>query len=149
MTPRISTPRTEFGSLFVGVARLWARVVSEELTRSGLTDSNWPVLLRLDELGKPVSQSELSHYLATEGAQLTRQLDQLEAGRLIERRLHPSDRRARRLHLTTAGKREVKKIRARLDTLEDEFIRGFGDAEIDTLNLSFKRLRGILQGTGL
>jgi len=80
--------------------------------------------------GSGVRPGMLAEALAIEGASLVRQLDQLEAAGLVERRDHPTDRRAKTLRLTPAGHRARAKIEEALDRLRTELFAGVSDADV-------------------
>ncbi|MDK3019810.1 MarR family winged helix-turn-helix transcriptional regulator [Pseudodonghicola flavimaris] len=125
-----SRPRDRFGFLFVTLARRWRRVIDHELARAGLTDATWTPLVHLKEGGDDISQTELATRVGLDASSLVRLLDALEGRALIERRVDPADRRARRILLTPAGEAEVDRIRAQLRDVETELLADLSDAEI-------------------
>ena len=70
----------------------------------GLTEATWRPLVHVRRLGDGVRQKELAASLSIEGPSLVRLLDNLERRGLIERREDETDRRARGIHLTRAGR---------------------------------------------
>ena len=70
----------------------------------GLTEATWRPLVYVRRLGDGVRQKELATALSIEGPSLVRLLDNLERRGLIERREDETDRRARGIHLTRAGR---------------------------------------------
>lgn len=101
--PRTQTA-SDFGFELGLVARRWRRALDEALASSGLTDASWLPLLHLARLGDGARQSDLARSLGVEGPSLVRMLDRLAAAGLVERREDPTDRRAKRLRLTEAGR---------------------------------------------
>jgi MarR family transcriptional regulator, transcriptional regulator for hemolysin len=83
----------------------------------GITRAQWVVLVRLDRF-EGIKQSELAEMLDLQPITLTRLLDRLCDNGLIERRADPSDRRAKRLHLTPAA----RPLLERLGDLGDELM---------------------------
>jgi MarR family transcriptional regulator for hemolysin len=67
--------------------------------RLGITRAQWAVMARLEH-AEGLKQSELAEMLDLQPITLTRLVDRLCANGMIERRLDPNDRRAKRLHLT-------------------------------------------------
>lgn len=53
------------------------------------------------------------------------------SNKLIERRPCPHDRRARRLHLTTAGRAFMDDLSERAEVLREEMLEGISDKEIE------------------
>lgn len=76
-----------------------ARRVAEEL---GLTATQ---VIALRELSEPITARELAGRMVCEPSNVTFVLDRLEQQGLIERRPHPTDRRAKQIVLTQDGRR--------------------------------------------
>lgn len=88
----------------VGLAgRLLRNYADAELVDLGIGAQALGVLLRLME-AEGVTQAELSRRQRVEAPTMCRMLDRLERDGLVERRRDESDRRASRVHLTTAGR---------------------------------------------
>src|SRR3982751_6048358 len=94
----------DFGFNIARLSRRLRQAVDAELHAFGLTDATWRPLAYVGRLGGGVRQKELATALGIEGPSLVRQLDNLERRGLIERREDESDRRARGIHLTRAGR---------------------------------------------
>lgn len=104
-----------FGFRISRIARRLRQAVDTELRAYGLTEATWRPLLYVARLGAGVRQKELAVALGIEGPSLVRLLDGLERRGLIERREDDTDRRARGIHLTAAGRaleRRVAKVSA-------------------------------------
>ncbi|MEV5537835.1 MarR family transcriptional regulator [Saccharopolyspora shandongensis] len=86
------------------------RRVSEEL---GLTASQ---VVALRELSEPITARELAARMSCEASNATFVLDRLEQQGLVERRPHPTDRRAKQIVLTPAGRRSRTTVVRRLST---------------------------------
>ena len=72
----------------------------ERVARLGLTTAQASALR---ELTGPMTMGELAGQMACEPSNATVVIDKLESQRLIERRPHPTDRRAKQLMLTPEG----------------------------------------------
>ncbi len=94
----------DFGFNVARLARRLRQAVDAELGAFGLTEATWRPLAYVGRLGGGVRQTELATALGIEGPSLVRLLDSLERRGLIERREDESDRRARGIHLTRAGR---------------------------------------------
>ncbi len=102
-----------FGFQIARIARRLRQAVDAELRAYGLTEATWRPLVYVARLGAGVRQKELAIALGIEGPSLVRLLDGLERRGLIERREDDTDRRARGIHLTSAGRalqRRVAKV---------------------------------------
>jgi DNA-binding MarR family transcriptional regulator len=75
------------------------RRVGEQL---GLTATQ---VIALRELSEPITARELANRMYCEPSNATFVLDRLEEQGLVERRPHPTDRRAKQILLTPAGER--------------------------------------------
>jgi MarR family transcriptional regulator for hemolysin len=95
---------TQFGFLVARIARRLRQAVDAEMRLIGLTEATWRPLVYVRALGDGVRQKELAGAMSIEGPSLVRLLDSLERRGLIERREDESDRRARGIHLTRAGR---------------------------------------------
>lgn len=93
----------EFGFILNDVARLLRTYADNRAAQFGITRAQWAVLVRLDR-SEGLNQSELAEMLDLQPITLTRLLDKLCDGGLIERRPDPDDRRAKRLFLTSAAR---------------------------------------------
>jgi MarR family transcriptional regulator, organic hydroperoxide resistance regulator len=85
-----------------GLATQISTHVRERATKLGLTAAQ---ATALRELTGPMTMSELAERMSCEPSNATVVVDKLEGQGLLERRPHPSDRRAKQLFLTTEGSR--------------------------------------------
>lgn len=81
-----------------------ARRVADQL---GLTA---PQVVALRELSEPITARDLAVRMACEPSNITFVLDRLEQDGLVERRPHPTDRRAKQIELTTEGLRRRDEV---------------------------------------
>ncbi|GAB3436720.1 hypothetical protein GCM10027569_90490 [Flindersiella endophytica] len=86
-----------------GLTTRLARETAEELAARGLNESRAEVLFRL-ESGGPMVQRQLSELLRCTPRHVTGLVDDLEGVGLVERKPHPTDRRASLVTLTRKGK---------------------------------------------
>jgi DNA-binding MarR family transcriptional regulator len=86
------------------------RRVAEEL---GITATQ---VVALRELSDPITARELANRMVCEPSNVTFVLDRLEQQGLIERRPHPTDRRAKQIVLTPAGWRYRANVLEQLST---------------------------------
>jgi DNA-binding MarR family transcriptional regulator len=95
----------------------------------GVTRAQWKVLFRLER--KPgLRQIELADLLDIEPITLSRIVDRLEEGGLVERVADPADRRAWRLHVTVQARPLVEKLRAVADEMISEAFAGIDPNDI-------------------
>src|SRR4051812_38297919 len=131
MIPDLPPPVPDsFGLRLVRAARLWRREANEALARYELSEATVLPLLLLDHLGCGVRQRALAEELGIEGPSLVRLLDQPEAAGLVERRGDATDRRAKTLNLTEAGRRVLVRARAVLAAARGRLLAGAGVEDI-------------------
>lgn len=94
------------------VSRAYRKVVNRVLAAQNLSDSQALPILLLSRLGDGVRLGVLAEHVGVEVPSLVRQIDQLCAAGLMERRDDPADRRAKTLHLTAAGHAQAAGIDA-------------------------------------
>jgi len=93
----------------------------EELEAAGFSFYDYSVLALVAE-GICEEQSSIADLLKLDRSQLVGLLDGLEERGLVERRRDPSDRRRHLVSLTATGGRELKRLRAIVKRIEEEFL---------------------------
>lgn len=93
----------------------------------GVTTHQWSVLgaLSRPQAAEGMSVGDLSRFLTMSRQNLTGILSRLERQRLIERVPGPSDRRTRRVRLTTPGEKLWRKLNPLIYRFYDDALRGF------------------------
>jgi len=106
----------------------------------GVTRAQWKVLFRLTR--QPgLRQIELADMLDIEPITLSRIVDRLEDGGLVERVADPADRRVWRLHVTARAQPLVEKLRAVADEMIAEAFAGIDPREIEITRQVLARAR--------
>ena len=123
--------RDQFPFAVARVTRRWRKMLDERLKDLGVTQARWSTMVYLEKGGEGLTQRELASLMAIENPTLVRLLDSLEQQGLIERRPCPHDRRARRLHLTSAGRVFMDDLSERAEVLREEMLEGISDKEIE------------------
>lgn len=113
-------------------ARMRARVARLDLTTAQAS--------ALCELFEPMTIGELATRMSCEPSNATAVIDKLEKLQLLERRPHPTDRRAKQLHVTAEGAARRKKLMALLR--EELMITGLTDPEREALKDLLRRALG-------
>ena len=125
-------PSLNLGFLLHDVARLMRRRFEQNARELRLTRSQCQVLAHLAR-HEGIAQSGLAEILEVEPITLTRLLDRLEAGGLVERRPHPTDRRIRQLYLTAEAHPLLADIFAIGAVTRSEALDGVPEAERELL----------------
>jgi MarR family transcriptional regulator for hemolysin len=131
---------SDFGFELGLVARRWRRALDDALASSGLTDASWRPLIHLARLGDGARQYDLARSLGIEGPTLVRMLDRLAEAGLVERREDPSDRRAKTLRLTEAGRTSAERARSVVARACEELVEGVEEADIDACLRVFRAI---------
>ena len=106
----------------------------------GVTRAQWKVLFRL-ERQPGMRQIELADMLDIEPITLSRIIDRLEEGGLVERVADPADRRAWRLHVTALAQPLIEKLRAVADKMTAEAFAGIDPQDIEIARRVLARAR--------
>jgi DNA-binding MarR family transcriptional regulator len=86
------------------------------------------------------SASQLCKSISYDPGAMTRMIDRLEQKGLVRRVPRPEDRRAMTLELTAAGKALYPQLLAAKQTVQAQFLRGFGKDEVVLLEKLLNRL---------
>jgi len=100
---RTLNPRREILFELVDVARALRTYIDQRAREHGMTRAQWAVLARL-ERDEGMMQTEMAEALEIQPISLVRLVDRLCEQGLVERRRHPTDRRANCLYLTEPGR---------------------------------------------
>jgi DNA-binding MarR family transcriptional regulator len=99
------------GFILNRVAAVGRKRFTARLESIGLNLRMWGVLNVLDVEGS-ITQHRLGQCVGIDPSSMVSTIDELESQGLVERRRHPTDRRAHALHLTDAGRQTLKSGRA-------------------------------------
>jgi DNA-binding MarR family transcriptional regulator len=91
------------GYLLARLGLVAQKQFAERIDVLGLTTRQWGALNVLDFEG-PLTQHALGTCIGMDPSSVVSTIDELEASGLVERRRHPSDRRAHALHITELGR---------------------------------------------
>lgn len=139
--------RVRLTSTLLLAGRQWRRLVAEALAADGISEARAAPLVWLGRLGGGVNQVTLAAHIGIEGTSLVRQLDQLSAAGLIERRDDPEDRRAKTLWLTAEGAALTARIEAVLTTLRARVFREVSEAELQGAFRVFRAIEEAAAGS--
>jgi len=139
MTDQRRRNEQELITLINYVSRTYRKVVNRVLAARGLSDSQAIPIIMIGRLGNGVRLGVLAEHVGVEVPSLVRQIDQLCAAGLVERRDDPSDRRAKSLHLTAEGRAQAAVIETLFQELRGRMLWRVGE---DELADAIKALRG-------
>ena len=124
--------KRSFGFLIHDVSRQLRKSFDRHAKAIGLTRAQWRVLAHLSR-NEGVKQSELADILEIKPITLARLLDRLSADDWVERRMDPTDRRAKRLFLTGKAKPILSDLRKVALAVREEALEGLSPADQDRL----------------
>lgn len=113
---------------------------------SGLSGSDYPVLVTLHERGEAVRSTELADLIGWEQSRLSHHLGRMERRGLISRRPHRADSRGSEVHLTDSG-REIflAAAKAHSRAVRDLFADVLTEEQLEALAGVMETLRDHLQ----
>jgi DNA-binding MarR family transcriptional regulator len=116
-----------------------SRQFAEQLATVGLTPRMWGAMNMLDHEGD-VSQQQLGRAIGMDPSSMVSTIDELEAKGWVERRRHPTDRRAYALHITDAGRATLTDARRLAGRAQNELLAPLDEAERAQLHDLLMRL---------
>ena len=125
------------------VARMMRTRFDSRARAFGMTRAQWVILARLQR--QPgMTQNEMAALCEVEPITVGRLVDRLETRGLLERRLDPSDRRIRRLHLLPASEPILKEIQRYKNELFREVTEGLDEATVDLVTSALLKMKSQL-----
>ena len=112
------------GFLLKDTTRLYVRLFEQRVSPLGVTLDQAKVLAYLSK-NEGVSQIRLADLCGVDPMSLVRILDRMEGDGWIERRPHPTDRRARQLHLTPKALPLLEHVWKEADFVRAQVFTGF------------------------
>lgn len=128
------------------LAVLLGDAMERGLAERGLTLARAELLWRLQRRG-PATQRQLSEDLRCTPRNVTGLVDALETSGLVERRAHPTDRRASLVTLTEAGSQLAATMDAGYRATGRELFDDFSDDELGAFISGMGRVLGRVRGS--
>ena len=113
--------------------------VAAELESIDLSPRLWGALNVLDSEGE-ITQHALGACTGADPSTVVATVDELEARGLVERRRHPSDRRAHALHVTAAGRATLSQGRKLAGAAQAELLAPLSSTEREQLQALLLKL---------
>lgn len=131
---------TPLGTDLARLVRIWRSLIDQRLKPLELTQTHWVTLHNIHQLPPEQSQIQLAKAIGIEQPSLVRTLDQLEEKGLITRTTCASDRRAKRIKLTTEAAPIIAQVENVIDATRDDILSGISSQEIEKLVTLIARL---------
>ena len=112
---------------------------AERIEQLGLSTRMWGALNVLDAEGE-ITQHALCRSVGMDPSSMVSTIDELEAKGLVERRRHPSDRRAYALHVTAEGREILTRGRKLARAAQDDLLAPLSPEEREQLHELLLRL---------
>lgn len=135
-----SAMKTELLVELYDVARLMRTRFDRWARTYGMTRAQGVILARLSRM-PGMTQNEMAAVCEVEPITVGRLVDRLEARGLLERRLDPSDRRIRRLHLLPAAVPILKDIQRYKEELFREITSGLDEATLELVTSALLHMK--------
>jgi len=104
-----------------------------------VTPEQWGVLASL-RIAEGINQSQLGENTFKDRHNITRILDLLEKRGLVERRIDEGDRRAYRVFLTEAGRKEQERLQGLVNSHQQVLAEGLEPGELASLRRIFEQI---------
>jgi MarR family transcriptional regulator for hemolysin len=121
---------TSIGLLLIDTGRLLRKRFEQNVRGTGLTRAQWQVLKEI-YVREGLNQGALAELLEVEPITVGRLVDRLEQAGLIERRPHPTDRRAWSLYPLPAAHPLLETLKGIAAQTRAELLQDMSDAEVD------------------
>jgi len=123
------------------VARAMRTYIDQCARRHGMTRAQWGMLVRLQRQ-EGMTQADMAESLEIQPISLARLIDRLCDHKLVERRPHPSDRRANRLYLTPKGRATLARLVPLGRAISSDVLACFSETETTELLHKLLRIKG-------
>jgi MarR family transcriptional regulator for hemolysin len=114
------------------VARALRTYVDQRAREHGMTRAQWGVLARL-ERDEGMMQTEMAEALEIQPISLVRLVDRLCEQGLVERRPHPTDRRANCLYLSDKGRARLAQMVPLAREISGNVLAAFSESDVAEL----------------
>jgi len=136
--------QSSFSAALVLLGRAWRRQIDDALRPIGLSEATVFPLLHIHRSSGAVRQGAIAEAIGIEGPSLVRLLDQLCAAGFTERREDGTDRRAKTVHLTAAGRAAVQRAEILLTEARGRLLAGVSGDDLAACLRVFTTVRGTI-----
>jgi len=128
-----------FGHRINILARLFARKLNDQLLGTGITSSQFPVLVRLKQHER-LTQNELCEQLFIEPSTISKTLDNLEKMGLVMRIVDSNDKREKRVELTDKAKQNYPVLLDLILDLQNRVLEGIPQKDLEVFDRVLERI---------
>lgn len=133
-----------FSDALHSTSRSWKQAVDRRLKYLGVSQASWMTIAIAAKAESPLSQSELAERLGVEGATMVAMVDRLVKAGLVAREASSTDRRIKRVVLTTAGVAIYEKVKTEADTLRKQLLAKMDAKKLQAATELLDNLRAVI-----
>lgn len=131
--------------LFREVIRTYQALMAGFSRQTGMSASRFALMRLLALSESDIGLADLARQLGINPAAVTRQVQELEAERLVKRRAHPKDGRRSCVRLSPKGRRQFEEIHERSHELERFLSSALGTEEMAAAATTLANLRTLIE----
>ena len=134
-----------FSDALHSTSRSWRQAVDRKLKYLGVSQASWMTIAIAAKARSPLSQSELADKLGVEGATMVAMIDRLVKAGLVLREASTTDRRVKRVIITSAGLKIYEKVKAEAVALRKELLANTDQKKLLIATELLEGLQGIIE----
>lgn len=121
-------------------ASAWLRKLHDEELKNQNIQTHHLGLLKVLEIGGPISQIQLGEELGIDKTSMVKLIDHLEKFKYVERQPHPTDRRIKNVKMTKYGLEAMRRCSLIKKEIEKKFFKNLNAEEQAQLRILISRL---------
>jgi MarR family transcriptional regulator, transcriptional regulator for hemolysin len=133
-----------FSDALHSTSRSWRQAVDRKLKYLGVSQASWMTIAIAAKARSPLSQSELADKLGVEGATMVAMIDRLVKAGLVNREASTTDRRVKRVVLTSAGMKIYEKVKTEAAALRRDLLANTDQKKLLLATELLEGLQGII-----
>ena len=138
-----TTIRQGFAFLIHDISKLLNRHYDQRIRIHGISRTQWTLLTYLSRQ-EGISQTKLAEYMSLAPMTLTRQIDQLEEMKLLERRNDPNDRRTNLIFLSAKSQELMEEMHKAAVEIKEKSLSGLDENQKKTVKDTLIQIRNNL-----
>jgi len=134
-----------FSDALHSTSRSWRQAVDRRLKYLGVSQASWMTIAMAAKARSPLSQSELAGKFGVGGATMVAMIDRLVKAGLVLREASTTDRRVKRVIITSAGLKIYEKVKAEAVALRKELLANTDQKKLLIATELLEGLQGIIE----
>jgi DNA-binding MarR family transcriptional regulator len=124
----------EFGRSISLVYHSYRKFITEQLSKIENLTPGWVPYLKIISQNPGIVSEDLSKRMMVSKPAITKTIRQLELEGLCSLQNHPTDKRSKKLFLTTKAEAVLKEVNPILKTIQNDVLKGLSTEEIEALD---------------